>query len=585
MKNSKTDYSYFSLASDVYSSLGNQKGKFWLATLLRLSADGIYLYTSLALAKVISFFNHYNPGDSLKPFWYILIIWTLAYIYSNNVRQAGKFLCSKVGKKVNLETQVNAFRHISLLDIAWHEKENTGNRLKCIESGGLGIETSLRIWINNLIEIGVNFVGMIIILYFIDWRVALIVLVFLVTYLTAVMPISRRVVAAAKEVSRQEEDLHGLSFEILNNIRSIKVMGMFGQLFPKLGNYADKVYKSTARRINIFAVKIFIQSNWSHFFRVGAMVLIAFGIAAGRYDLGFLLLFNLYFINLRTSAEELSHVSQELVVARYHVSRLKDVLNEKVLIDNDANKINFPINWQTIQFKNVSFSYGDRAVLKNISFEIKRGQRVGIVGLSGAGKSTLFKLLLKEYENFTGDILLDNISIRKIKKSSFYQNTAVVLQDTEVLNFSLKENIIMAGGNIESKERLQMAVGVAHITDFMSKLPEGLDTLIGEKGVKLSGGEKQRVGIARAIFKKPDILFLDEATSHLDLESEEKIKDSLHKFFQEVTAIVIAHRLTTIQEMDKILLLENGELIETGYFKSLMEEKGRFFELWNKQKF
>ena len=178
------------------------------------------------------------------------------------------------------------------------------------------------------------------------------------------------------------------------------------------------------------------------------------------------------------------------------------------------------------------------------------------------------------------------MSIRRIKKSSFYEKAAVVLQDTEVFNFSLKDNITIASSdNNQLEERLKTAITVAHITDFMHKLPDGLSTLIGEKGVKLSGGEKQRVGIARAIFKKPDILFLDEATSHLDLESEEKIKDSLRHFFKEVTAVVIAHRLTTIQEMDKIFLFENGEIIESGDFESLCRRKGRFLDLWNKQKF
>jgi ABC-type multidrug transport system fused ATPase/permease subunit len=160
------------------------------------------------------------------------------------------------------------------------------------------------------------------------------------------------------------------------------------------------------------------------------------------------------------------------------------------------------------------------------------------------------------------------------------------LQDTEVFNFRLRDNITLANiKDANDEKRLQQAIEVAHVTDFLGKMPQGLDTEIGEKGIRLSGGEKQRVGIARAVFKQPDLLFLDEATSHLDLESEEKIRDSLHCFFQSVTAVVIAHRLSTIKEMDRIIVLEEGRIIEEGPFEELYAKKGRFHELWEKQKF
>jgi len=197
----------------------------------------------------------------------------------------------------------------------------------------------------------------------------------------------------------------------------------------------------------------------------------------------------------------------------------------------------------------------------------------------------IFKLLLKESENYSGDILFDDLSIKKIEKKSYFAQVGVVLQDTEVFNFTLRDNITIASPKKANEEDLKRSLDIAHVSDFMHKLPFGLDTYIGEKGVKLSGGERQRLGIARAVYKKPEILFLDEATSHLDLESEEKIKDSLHNFFQKVTAIVIAHRLTTIREMDRILVIDKGRVIESGTFDELYAKKGRLFELWEKQKF
>ena len=207
------------------------------------------------------------------------------------------------------------------------------------------------------------------------------------------------------------------------------------------------------------------------------------------------------------------------------------------------------------------------------------------MGLSGAGKSTLFKLLLKERENYGGEILIDDLPLRSISKSDYFTHAAVVLQDTEVFNFSLRNNVKISNFKKSTDEKLfEKALSVAHVSEFARALPQGADTLIGEKGVKLSGGEKQRVGLARAIFKDPELLLLDEATSHLDVESEAKIQDSLHKFFQSVTAIVIAHRLTTIKEMEKIFVMEGGKIIEQGNFSELYKKKGRFYELWEKQK-
>ncbi len=216
---------------------------------------------------------------------------------------------------------------------------------------------------------------------------------------------------------------------------------------------------------------------------------------------------------------------------------------------------------------------------------MNRGEKIGLVGLSGAGKSTIFKLLLKERENYEGEIYVDDVPLRTISKQDYFTRTAIVLQDTEVFNFSLRDNVTISNfDHAANAGLLDKALTVAHVNEFARALPQGIDTKIGEKGVKLSGGEKQRVGLARAVFKDPQLLLLDEATSHLDVESEEKIQDSLHQFFQSVTAIVIAHRLSTIKEMDKIVVLEGGKIIEQGSFAALQKQKGRFSELWAKLK-
>ncbi len=581
----KTSYTYTDLARDVLVYIRPYRWRFWIGTSLRFVTDATQVYATYALASLIAFFSHYTPGDSMRSFWLLFTVWSVAQMFVTVGRQGAKYLVYQVAEKVNLDSQLSAIEHLSRLDIAWHEKENTGNKLKRVQSGGEGLEKIMRIWIDNLIKLTVDFFGMTIVISFIDHTVSLIMLVFLFSYLIIVLPLSRRASEASRVVNQHEEDFSGLAFETVNNIRTVKAMGMFSYLSVLLQEQSRRIFTAALYRLFRFRYKSAVQGAWAHLFRTGITVLIIYGIVHGRYEVAFLLLFNFYFTNMRTSVEDFSDVSQDIVISRYHVARMRDIFNEKIRIDSDKGKIDFPLNWNTISLQNVSFAYGDHQVLDQVSFDIHRGEKLGIVGLSGAGKSTLFKLLLKEHEDFTGDIVFDGVSIRKIKKSAYFRRVAVVLQETEVFNLSLEENITIANADrAKEKKALGQALEIAHVNDFLSKLPQGVETLIGEKGVKLSGGEKQRLGIARAVFKQPDMLLLDEATSHLDLESEEKIKDSLHKFFQNVTAVVIAHRLTTIQEMDRILLLEGGRLLEEGNFTELMKKKGRFFDLWEKQR-
>jgi ABC-type multidrug transport system fused ATPase/permease subunit len=485
---------------------------------------------------------------------------------------------------MSLDAQLKAINHLCSLDISWHESENTGNKIKRIYTGGTSLEKVMHMWFGSVVQIITDFVGVLFIITQFDVIISVLMFVFMVTHLMLSFSLTRKAARASQAVNIQEEELHGLFFETINNIRSVKVMKMAGYLIQKFASEARNLYERIKIKLHHFSNRSTTLEGWAHGFQVALIAFIVYGIAHGKYEVGFLVLFYGYFARTNQSLGELSEVTRDFVVAKYGVLRLMEVLREPIRIDDETGKLSFPEGWNTIEFKNVSFSYGKIAVLKKISFQIKRGERIGLVGPSGAGKSTILKLLLKEYENYTGEILIDGIPLRTMSREDYFNHVAVVLQDTEVFNFPLRENIFMSN-NVEAKNEklLNNAMEVAHVKEFLKKMPQGVDTYIGEKGVRLSGGERQRVGIARAIFKQPQILLLDEATSHLDLESEERIQDSLHQFFQNVTAIVIAHRLTTIKEMDRILVLDKGHIIESGSFTNLHKKNGRFFELWEKQ--
>lgn len=579
-------YSTIALMRDMWRFLHPYKWRFLFVTCCRLLGDIARLYPTIALAQIVSFLSTYQAGQSLAPVWHYIALAGLAYFLHITGRQTAKIIGFRLAERVGLDAQLQTLQHLFLLDLAWHEKENSGNKMKRLQKGGDSMQLILRMWLNNFIEIAVNFVGITIIFAAFDVLLSIAIVGFMVVYFLISSVFMKRASALSHQVNIGEEEIHGLAFEAVNNMRSVKVLGMSFSLEKRIRRKMDSVFSTIRKRVFWYQSRDWVLVLFGYTFSLAVIAFIAMGIVSGSYQLGILVLFIEYFRKIWENIEEMARVLLDFVIAKYSVFRMTEILMEPVRIDTHHGKKDFPAQWDKIEVRNLSFGYETgRDVLRNISFTIKKGERVGIVGVSGAGKSTLFKLMLKEHENYTGEIVIGNTPLRDIRRTSFFKHSAVVLQDTEVFNFTLKDNITLAHPQESNNTKLlQQTVRTAHVQDFLRRLPEGLHTLIGEKGVKLSGGEKQRVGIARAIFKQPDILFLDEATSHLDMESEESIRDSLHQFFQKVTAVVIAHRLSTIKEMDRILVLEHGKIVEEGTFTQLYAQKGRFYELWEKQK-
>ncbi len=573
------------LIKDLWKWIKPYRAQFFFASFMRFTSDIAQLYPALALAWIITFLSHYKQGQSLDELWMTFILLCAAYIWRMIGNYWGRVTCYFIGERIALDVQLTAIKHLFSLPAAWHEKENTGNKFQRITRGGNSYNKLLIIWIQNVIKIFVYFIGIPLIIISIDPLIAGLLAFFSIVYYALASSLTRPVIRATNEANIQEEEYTGLSFQVLHNIRSIQVYGSWSPLLERIQTIINKLYHAIYIRIWKFTTRFLCLEIWQLIFRVSAFMIIIIGIVNGRYEIGFFIAFTWYFNTISESIRELTDISQEFIIAQLSIQRLNAIMQEPANDWNNPHALELSKNWKKISFQNISFSYGENEVLKNISFDVTRGERVGIVGLSGAGKSTLFKLLMKEHETYTGEILFDSNPLRSLSRTSYFESVAVVLQETEVFNFSLKDNISISRSDTSVHEKaLQESIATAHISDFIHKLPLGVDTLVGEKGVKLSGGEKQRLGIARVIYKQPDLLLLDEATSHLDLESEEKIKESLHIFFEHVTAIVIAHRLTTIREMDKIILFEKGRVIEMGSFEELHAKRGRFYTLWEKQK-
>jgi ABC-type multidrug transport system fused ATPase/permease subunit len=585
-ESTKPLYSDREVIRDLYGFLKPYRAKFWVASFARLISDLVWLFPAYGVAAQVTILSSNDaPEKKFLGVCIVIILYAAAVLIRTLAQYFSRMWGYSASERAALDAQNLGVEHLYQLDLAWHEKENAGNKLKRVTSAGDAIDRSIRIWFNSIIEVLVNAVGMTVILATVDRRISFAITLFVVSYFFLSQYLLRRASAAAREVNAQEETMSGLMFEGLNNVRTVRALGIIKRMMRNIGEAADLSFDKVLVRITRFQRRDVALSFWINAFRVTGFLVIAYGITRGKYEVGFLLLFSGYFNRIVDSVSTLSDSVQQWVIGKFSIGRLMEILKTPVSPEGEAATRGMPKDWKTIRLERVSFSYGERDVLTDISLTIKRGEKIGIVGLSGAGKSTLFKLLLKENESYRGEILIDNVPLRSIKRSLYYEKVTVVLQETEVFNFSLKENITIAQtGKKADGKALDRSLEIAHVSAFSEKMPQGIDTIIGEKGVKLSGGERQRIGIARAIYKAPEVLFMDEATSHLDLESEEKIQDALHVFFKGVTAVVIAHRLTTIKEMDRIFVLEGGKLLEEGSFEELQSRRGRFFELWEKQK-
>ncbi|MDB5259478.1 MAG: hypothetical protein JWO73_686 [Candidatus Taylorbacteria bacterium] len=585
------DHTYRNLFSHFGRFFRPYRGRLIAGTAVRIIAALLWMYTTYAIASLVTFVAKYHPGDSLMPVYHIFGFWLAAMLIRYTCIFYSKRFCIIAGEELALDVEEGAVNHLALLDIAWHERENAGSKVKRIQRGADGLSTYTRVWVVNIIDIAVNFIGTFIIISHFDLMLAILIVLYEITYFILTTYFKKRTVAVSKEKNIKDEEVTGLMYEVVNNVRSVKVLGMSLPLIGRIKELNAELACLIRENQFWYHMGMYARTSWEAVARIAFLAFVVWGILHGRYELGFLILFNGYFQNLTSSINDLSSVAQDIALAKTSVGRLADIFSEPIVIDDEKGKADFPKDWKSVEVRNLSFSYGHGEVLSGIKLRVQKGEKVGIVGLSGAGKSTLFKLLLKEYESGTDDILIGDMPLRHIKKSEYVRHVAAVLQDTEVFNMTLRKNVELANSAVAdaeaamgSDDAFQKAIDISHVRDFLHKLPAGVESLIGEKGVKLSGGERQRLGIARAVYKNPEILFLDEATSHLDVESEQKIQDSLAHFFKDVTAVVIAHRLSTIKEMDRIVVMEGGKIIEDGTFESLHASGGRFREFWDKQR-
>ena len=491
---------------------------------------------------------------------------------------------ARVGQRALRSLALETFEHIHALSLRYHISRKTGGLSRIIERGVKGVDFLLRFMLFSIIPllIELTLVATILFIVFDVWYLA-VILATIFLYIWFTFTVSEWRLKVRQEMNRQDTDANQKAIDSLLNFETVKYFN------------AEKVeaarYDSSMRLYEAAALKTSYSLSFLNFGQaflitsglVTVMVMAAFGVQSGDLTVGDFVLVNAYMIQITMPLNFLGTVYREIRQALVDMSEMFDLLEQPPEVTDDENAYDLVVREGLIDFKDITFGYEkNRVILKNFNLSVGAGQNIAIVGTSGSGKSTIGRLLFRFYDTDKGALFIDGVDIKEVTQSSLHSAIGIVPQDTVLFNDTIYYNI--AYGNTEaSYDKVIEAAKAAKIHEFISNLPDGYDTTVGERGLKLSGGEKQRVGIARTLLKNPPILLLDEATSSLDTETENSIQDSLNKMLEDRTVITIAHRLSTIVKSDLIVVLENGEIVEQGTHIELLDLKRRYSKMWKRQ--
>jgi ATP-binding cassette subfamily B protein len=542
--------------------------------------------TPLVLGEAVNSLTELSAGINLFMLVPVALIvgYGVARIISFTFVAIRDALFSKVSQHSIRQISLNMFKHLHNLSLQFHLNRQTGALAKYIDRGTKGIDFLLRYVLFNVVPTFFEIFlvsGILFYLYGPWYAVVTLTTIGLYSYLTFQITEWRNVFR--KRMNQADNDISTKMIDSLLNFETVKYFNNEAYEFNRLDKSLED-YELAANQSRHSLSLLNIAQTFIIMLGITIMlVMSAFGIKNGDIDVGGFVVINAYMLQLYQPLNFLGSVYREIRQALTDMENMFSLL-EVSQVSKDGLEDMPQSNVAEIRFDKVSFDYDiRRTIIKNISFTVPNGKKVAIVGPTGAGKSTISRLLFKFYDPKEGGVYINNININKISQESLRKMIGVVPQDTVLFNDTIYYNI--AYGNTDaSKEEVIIAAKNADIHNFISTLPDGYETIVGERGLKLSGGEKQRVAIARTILKNPKIFFFDEATSALDSSTEKEIQKNLESVSKDKTTLIIAHRLSTAANADNIIVLDKGIIIEQGTHKSLLLEKGKYFEMWGKQK-
>ena len=494
-------------------------------------------------------------------------------------------LFAKVRYHAVYRISVKVLDHLHKMSLRFHLEKQTGSIIRDLERGTQSLSSLINYMIFIILPtvIEVLLVGAILLVTY-DINFTLITFSTIIIYILFTLKVTNWRMNFRHDMNRLDSEANSIAVDSLLNYETVKY---FNNEKYEIKRYSDVLFKWENAAMQSMTTMSLLNFGQAIIITIGVTFIMIFassGVVDGSMTLGDLVLVNALMLQLFVPLNTLGIVYRQITYALADMNMLLKLLDKNIEIIDKEDAKDLVVKSGNIKFKNVSFSYNDnRSILKNISLDVPAGKKIAIVGPSGAGKSTIGRLLFRFYNSNKGTISIDGQNIINCTQFSLHENIAVVPQDTVLFNESILFNIQYADNN-SSKEDVIKAATLANIHHFIDSLPQKYNTVVGERGLKLSGGEKQRIAIARAVLKKPKIILFDEATSSLDSKSESKILRSMNAISKDITSLVIAHRLSTIKDAHHIYVLDNGNIIESGNHSYLLSIKGLYFQMWNLQK-
>jgi ABC-type transport system involved in Fe-S cluster assembly fused permease/ATPase subunit len=490
----------------------------------------------------------------------------------------------RVGQRALRKLALETFTHIHRLSLRYHITRKTGGLSRIIERGVKGVDFLLRFMLFSIgpLILELAMVAVIFATLF-GFSYMAVVVVVITLYVVFTLKVTEWRVKLRREMNDQDTDANQKAIDSLLNYETVKY---FNAEAREAGRYDRAMQQYEVAAVKTGQSLSFLNGGQAFLITSGLVIVMsmaALGVQRGELTVGDFVMVNAYMIQITMPLNFLGTVYREIRQALVDMGEMFGLLGQPAEVVDKPGAKALAVTGGMIEFDRVAFGYEEtRAILKGISLTVPAGNKVALVGPSGSGKSTIGRLMFRFYDVNGGAIRIDGQDLRDVTQSSIHAQIGVVPQDTVLFNDTVRYNIAYGRADA-TEEEIVVAAKAARIHDFIMSLPEGYETTVGERGLKLSGGEKQRVGIARTLLKNPPILILDEATSALDTQTERDIQDSLREMGQGRTVITIAHRLSTIADADQIVVLEAGEIVERGTHEDLLTNGGRYAAMWARQ--
>ena len=514
----------------------------------------------------------------------LTIAYGLARLMTVGFQQARDGVFARVGQRALRQLALETFTHIHRLSLRYHISRKTGGLSRIIERGVKGVEFLLRFLLFSVgpLIIELTLVAAVLFFLFDVWYLAVVVLT-IALYVWFTFKVTEWRVRLRRTMNQQDTDANQKAIDSLLNFETVKYFGAEAREAARYDAAMKGYERAAVKTATSLAMLNFGQSFLITTGLVIVMVMAATGVQNGSLTVGDFVMVNAYMIQITMPLNFLGTVYREIRQSLVDMGEMFDLLDSPRDVTDKPGAPAIAVAGGVVAFDDVRFGYDpERPILKGVSLEVGAGQNVALVGPSGSGKSTIGRLLFRFYDVGGGAIRIDGQDLRDVTQDSLHGAIGVVPQDTVLFNDTIRYNIAY-GRDGATEDEIVAAAQAAQIHGFIESLPEGYDTQVGERGLKLSGGEKQRVGIARTLLKNPPILLLDEATSALDTETEAEIQTALKRAGEGRTVITIAHRLSTIADADRIVVLEKGEVVEEGTHEALLARGGRYAQLWARQ--